>query len=182
MPVTVTPLRVLPRRCRRGQAAVETVVAVLVLCLILFSLLQVAYLYMGQMVAHHAAFVMARSYVVGFEPRVVQRAEEVGSIGMAGHLVTPESYAGLSPAQLGDIEPDLIAEFLQSSSYTLWYEHWDRIGGQVPVLGTEEMSPFRVRASHYPLEMPMHRAYMRADTVDFGSDLEMYNHAGYYLY
>jgi len=170
------------RSGQRGQAIIETVIALLILCLILFSLLQVAELYSGQMIAHHASYVMGRSYIVGFEPRIVQRAREVGSIGLSGHLEQPEAYANLSPAELGELEPDLIAEFLQTSGYTLWYQHWDRVHSTVPVLSPETMSQFSVNVRDFPLQIPMHRAYMNSDTVDFSSSVEMYNHSGYYLY
>jgi len=169
-------------RNSRGQATIETVVAVILLCLVCFGLLQVARLYTSQMIAHHTAFVMARSYVVGFNERIVQRAREVGSIGLSGDLEQPAVYANLSPARLGAIEPDLIEEFVSSPNYTLWYQYWDRVGSTVPVMGLEGLSDFQVRVHDYPLEMPMHRAYMNADSVNFGSQATLYNHAGYYLY
>lgn len=170
------------RKYCRGQATIETVMAVLLLCLICFGLLQVARLYTGQMIAHHAAFVMGRSYVVGFNEGIVRRAREVGSIGMSGDIEQPAAYANLSPVQLGSVEPNLIEEFVSSPGYTMWYQYWDRIDSSVPVLGAEGLSDFRVRVNNYPLEMPMHRAYTNADSVDFGSEATLYNHAGFYLY
>lgn len=170
------------RRLTSGQAAVEAVIALLLLCLVFFALVQIAYLYIGQMVAHHTAFVMARSYVTGFEERIVHRAREVGSIGMAGHLVQPVAYTTLSPAQLGALDEELIREFLDSPTYTMRYEYWDRIDGTVPLTDGPGIQDFRVRVWNYPLELPMRGAYMDSGSVDFGSDARLYNHAAYYLW
>lgn len=169
------------RRRQRGQAAIETVLALLLLCLIFFALVQITYLYMGQMIAHHTVFVMARSYVVGFNERIVHRAREVGSIGMAGHLEQPEAYATRSPGDLGAVEEDLIAEFLSTDRYTLWYQYWDRISGSTPVAEAERIETFRVQVWNYPLVMPMRAAYLSSDSVDFGSNVDMYNHAAYFM-
>ena len=38
-----------------------------------------------------------------------------------------------------------------------------------------------VNVSDYPLEIPMHRAYMSSDTIDFSGSVSMFNHAGLYL-
>lgn len=174
-------------RCRsggeRGQTTVEAVICLMLLLLILFSLIQVAYLYMGQMIAHHAAFVTARSYVVGFDRRVVRRASEVGTIGLAGHLEQPVAYQNLSPAEQGDVEPSLIAEFLQDNRYTIWYEHWPLVQTDLPMLDMDGMAEVKIRVRQYPLEMPMVGAYMAPGqrTVSFGSKIKMYNHAAYYL-
>ena len=170
------------RRNSRGQAITETVLALMLLCLVFFALVQIAYLFMNQMIAHHTAYVMGRSYIVGFEHRIVQRAREVGSIGLSGHIVDPPAYAEFSPAQLGAVEPALIRDHLENPGYRIWYQHWPRVRYRLPVLGGEGPARFGVRVEDYPLEMPMHRAYMRGDSIDFGSEATFYNHAGYYLY
>ncbi len=170
-------------RLRRGrrQTITETVLALMVVLLIAFSLLQVGIFYKNQMIADHAAFVTARSYVVGFSDDIVHRAQEVGSIGMAGALQTPAAYASMTPLELADAEPRLIEQFLQTQGYTLYYEYWDRISRDVRSIGTDGMNDFRVSARGYPVEMPMHRAYMNGDTVDFDGEVRMFNHAGLYL-
>jgi hypothetical protein len=159
----------------------ESVLAILLLSLVLFAALQVAHLYTAGMIASHTAAVTARSYVVGFDTDIVQRASEIGSIGMAGHLEQPEEYANLTPAELGAVEPRLIERFVSTDGYTLWYQHWGRIHEDLPVLGGEGMAEVRIQARDYPLEMPMHRAYTGQDAVDFERSARLLNHAGYYL-
>ena len=169
-------------RRRRSQAILETVMALLLLCLIMFSLMEVGILYKNQMVADHTAFVMARSYCVGFAEDVVQRAAEVGSIGMSGRLEQPAAYATLTQKELTAADPVMIEEFLTHDDYSIYYEYWDRISQQTPGDDNPDgMNDFRIDVSGYPVEMPMHRAYMNGDSIDFSGKVRMFNHAGAYL-
>ncbi len=172
------PFRV--SRCRH-QAIIETVMALMVLLLVSFALLQVGLYAKNLMIADHAAFVTGRSYVVGFKDDLVHRAQEVGSIGMAGKLETPASYSAMTQQELAAVEPQLIKDFLQSDGYTLYYEYWDRINRQLPGGNSDGMVDVSVNVSDYPLEIPMHRAYMSSDTIDFSGSVSMFNHAGLYL-
>lgn len=160
----------------------ESVLALLLLCLVVFSLLEVGILYKNQMIADHTAFVMARSYCVGFASDVVQRAAEVGSIGMSGRLEQPAAYAYMTQRELAAADPEMIENFLAHNEYTMSYEYWDRIRQQTPGdIGPDGMNDFKVDVRDYPVEMPMHRAYMNGDTVDFSGEVRMFNHAGIYL-
>lgn len=168
------------RRCR-GQATTESLLVFMLLLFILCALVQVAYLYMNQMIAHHTANVTARSYVVGFEEDVVQRAREVGSIGLAGHLTIPPAYAQLTPAELAALEPMLIEQFLLDPGYSLAYERWHLVDSDMPTSRDGSMADIRIEIRNYPLDMPMTDLYMRDDTVDFQSEATLHNHASYYL-
>ena len=172
-----------PRRKRnRGQAAVESVMALTLLCLIFFALFQVSYLFICRIVAHHTAFVTARSYVVGFEEKIVNRAREVGSIGMSGRPTEPPALTGLTPAELGAIEPALIAEFVQSPDYTMWYEHWGKIDHSQPISNPSGPVTIEVEVKNFPLQVPLSQLWMNGKkTVDFESEARLLNHAGYYL-
>jgi hypothetical protein len=166
---------------QRGQATIESVMALLLLCLILFGLVQVAYLFVCRVIAHHTAFVTSRSYVVGFDTPIVNRAREVGSIPMAGQLMEPAALVGMTPAEQGAIEPALIAEFVQSPDYLMWYRHWGRIDHSQPVANPDMLVDIKVTVRDYPIEMPMAGAYMSDSTVDFSAEARLLNHAGFYL-
>jgi len=168
------------RRWRSGQALTESVFAIFALSVAFFAGLQLAHLYTAGMIASHTAAVTARSYVVGFETDIVQRASEVGSIGMAGLLVQPDEYSRLSPAELGALEPRLIERFVSENGYTLYYEHWGRIDEDLPLLDGEGMAPVRIRVHNYPLLISMPRIF-GADSVGFSRSASLLNHAGYYL-
>ena len=170
------------RRGQRGQAIIETVMGVMLLSLIFFGLVQVCYLHIAQLITHHAAFVSARSYIVGYRQGIVERAKEIGTIGLAGRLEFPEQYSGLSPAALGAIEPELIRSHVQTpDGYVIYYEHWDKTQVYTPYLELNEVVPITVRVFDYPVDMPMRQAYMKDDSVNLGSTVRMMNHAGLYL-
>lgn len=169
------------RRCA-GQATIETVMAVLLLSLIFFAVVQVAYLYIARLVTQHAAFVAGRSYVVGYDDGIVRRAKEIGTIPMAGHITYPDTYTRYSPARLGAIERDFLIEaHVQSNGYVMNYEHWPLVRLNTPSLELDEVVPVRVNVYAYPVEMPMRRAYMSSDDVYFGSEVRLRNHAAFYL-
>ncbi len=169
------------RRRQRGQATIETVMAVLLLSLIFFGTVQLVYLYIAQLIAHHTSFVTARSYVVGFEDQVVSRAMEVGAIGLAGHLTYPDTYINYDPLALSVIEPELIRSHLGSTGYTIYYQYWDRIVNYLPVTEFDDVVPISIRVFDYPVDMPMRQAYMNSSTVDISSTTRLMNHAAYFL-
>jgi hypothetical protein len=178
----VQPYRRRRRQRRpRGQSIVEAVICLMVLLLIFFTLTQIAYLYNGQFVANHAAFVSARSHIVGFHPDVVQRAKEIGVIPLAGHVTDPVSLAELPIRELGAIEPTLIGEFVKYPGYLMRYEHWPKATLSLPMFETELIHNYRVEVNDYPVEMPMKEAFMNSGGVDFEGTAKMLNHAAYYL-
>jgi hypothetical protein len=160
---------------------IETVIVVVILSLIFFFLVQIGYLYICRMVADHAAFVMGRSHVVGFDRPIVERAMEVGTIPLSGHLTKPEAMTGMSPSDLGDVEPILIQDFIQTDEYTIWYQHWDRIHADLPSGEHNRVERFRVNVFDYPTEVPMSGAYMNRKSVNFLGEAHLHNHAAYYL-
>jgi hypothetical protein len=157
------------------------VMVLMLLCLVFFALLQVAHLYTAQLINHHAAFVSGRSYVVGFRRGVVKRAQEVGSIGMAGAVTGPDTISGLSVVELGTIEPVLVRQLVEQDEHVVRYEHWPKISLGLPVVESEIVQDFNVRVRNYPVEFPMRRAFLADDSVDFRSRVSLYNHAAYYL-
>lgn len=115
------------RRCRRrdehGQAMVESMLVMLVLCLILVGLLQVFHLSVAQLLTRYSAFCTARATGVGFAEYLLQRAARVAAIGGSGQLVSPDSQSYGSPrAQLAS-ETLLIPAYLSGERW-LEYEYW----------------------------------------------------------
>jgi hypothetical protein len=168
-------------RRQRGQSIIESLICLMILMLVFFTLTQIAYLYNGQFVANHAAFVSGRSHVVGFHPDVVQRAKEVGVIPLAGHVTEPTSLAELPIRELGAIEPTLIGEFVKYPGYLMYYEHWPKAHLSLPLFESELINDYRVRVTNYPVEMPMSRAFLDSGGVDFEGRAQLLNHAAYYL-
>ena len=172
--------KIKPSQRHKGQAIVESVIAFMVILLIFFTLTQLMLLASAQFIADHSAFVAGRSHVVGFDHDVVQRAKEVGSIGLAGHVTNPPALEGLSMLELGAIEPVLIGEFIQESGYILRYEHWHLVDLTLPANEDEIVETFQVNVRNYPVDLPMSDAFM-GDTIDLRGSAKLFNHAALYL-
>jgi len=144
----------LGERARRGQALIETCLAVMMLCLILFGLLQISQLFAAREVLQHAANRGARARTVGFNDFMVQKCVRVAAIPVSGRLLEPV-YTNEDPALrdmletmragelwdavLSDAVPPgtqvaleraripeyLAAESWEQASWVLDYEYWD---------------------------------------------------------
>lgn len=122
--------------CRKATL-VEAVLAITLISLLFWYIFMVAQLGFIKIIMHHAAFVMGRSHIVGFEHDITYRAMNVGAIPASGILKRP-SYEELgirSQIDLGLIEPYLISQYIQerpvsaSSSFgdVMEYQHWNKL-------------------------------------------------------
>ena len=148
----------LPRRRggagRSGQAMLESLIVILVVCFLLFSLLELARAFAGREVLRHASARAARARTVGFNERMCTKVMRVAAIPAAGKMLEP-SYADFTDQELrdavaskkagalwdwsltanprsdrGETEAARIPDYLASdhderASYILDYEGWD---------------------------------------------------------
>lgn len=75
---------------RRGQAMVETMLAVVFVTVILFGLLQLSHLLTTKILLDHAAARAARAKSVGFNDFMCLKSARVAMIPVAGKMVWPE--------------------------------------------------------------------------------------------
>ncbi len=75
------------KNLRTGAALVESCLAIIMLCLILFGILQVSYLVAAKDVVSFSAFAGCRAATVGMKEEFVNRVVRVTSIPMAGPMV-----------------------------------------------------------------------------------------------
>mgnify|MGYP001819533464 FL=1 len=104
---------------------IESCLAVIMLCLILFGILQVSYLIMARDVITFSAFASARSLTVGMKEEFVERVARTASIPVAGPIVTPSSlvdHAGLPDEGQGAMWDRALGEGPQSDQF--WVEHY----------------------------------------------------------
>ncbi len=135
---------------------VETVVVVLVTCLLLFGLLQLTHAFVNREVLRHASDRAARARAVGFNGWMCHKVMRVAAIPNAGRMVEPssesfpdvqlrEAIAGKGPGEFwdwalrsspqserGQLERARIPDYLASendarAAYILDYERWDDI-------------------------------------------------------
>ncbi len=85
------PVPTLPStaRPRRGQAMLETLLVVLLVCLLLFGLMQAAFVFNAKEVLHHSAARAARAKAVGFNNWMVSKSQLVAAIPNSGALLEP---------------------------------------------------------------------------------------------
>ena len=111
------------RKGARGQSILESLLCMIVLCLILFGLLQIFNLAVAKMLTYYSAYRTSRSYSVGFADYLLTRSSQVAAIGGSGKLVEPDNreYTGL--VQQFDAEAFMIPEYISGTSW-LEYEYW----------------------------------------------------------
>ncbi len=78
------------RRRREGQAMVESLVVLLVVCLVLFGFLQVSHAFAGREVMRHAAARAARARTVGFNSWMCEKVMLAAAIPASGKMLVPE--------------------------------------------------------------------------------------------
>ncbi len=187
-------------RGRSGQAALESFIVILIVCIILFGLLQAAVVFTGDEVLHHAAARAARARSVGFNDWMAAKAMRVAAIPNSGKMIEPvfqplqnNSPFGVNPSP-GDawdlaftanpgvseraafervrIPAYLASENSGRASYVLNYEEWDR--GSFSC--TEQGSVFgndtiRMRVSQdFPLKMPLNKFVFPFSRTDANGD------------
>ena len=108
-----------------GQAIVESMLSMIVICLLLFGLLQVFQIAVADMITSYSAFMAGRSYAVGFSAdedgpwwrSLVYKAARVAAIPASGKRIYPESNGNNS-------EKDVIVRYLSDTGQWLEYEYW----------------------------------------------------------
>ena len=149
--------RVPERVPQAGQAMIESVVIMLVICLLFFGLFQLAHGFANREILRHAAARAARARTVGFNGWMVTKVMRAAAIPNAGRMLQPvetfvdaplrQAVDTLGPGALWDwalaatpdnaratFERARIPDYLASensarASYILDYERWDDIAG-----------------------------------------------------
>ncbi len=111
------------RMRQRGAAIVESLLAMFVIFLVLFGLLQVFYFVVGQYFIDYAAIRGARSRAVGFRDYLIRREIRVNALPASGDIVSPT----LDENSLADRmtkERSYINSYIGGYRW-LEYEYWD---------------------------------------------------------
>jgi len=156
--------RAVPPPRRAGQAYLETLLALLVLCVLLFGFLQAALALGGREILHHAASRAARARAVGFNSWMAEKAARVAAIPVSGPLLAEEvgwTAEDGSPLafELARIPDYLAAENRARAGWILDYEEWRK--GTISLRGSGSLfgnGTLDVTVRHEaPLWMPFSR-------------------------
>ncbi len=112
------------RRKESGQAIVESMLTMIVICLLIFGLLQIFQVAISELVTSYSAFTAGRSYAVGFSAEengpwwrcLVYKSARVAAVGASGKRLHP-SDSNLS-------EKEVIVRYLTNQEQWLEYEYW----------------------------------------------------------
>ena len=177
---------VLSRKNEKGQSIVEAVMCMLLVCLILFSLLQIFYISVAQMFTNYAAFSSARSRSVGFASYLVNRNARVAAIGASGDLITNDGGYDENPLSQFAAEYIRIQEYLMGVR-EIEYEYWETANNDSDTsLGinvTEGVNTVesRVGFNNYPMDFPMRGAFTESENVDIQATGSVMNYESFYL-
>ena len=113
---------------RRGQAMVETLLAVLVITSLFFALFKLSRMLTGKIMLEHAAMRVARARVVGMNEFMCLKAARVSVIPVAGKRLQP----GENDERKNISETALARMYMRTpdGSYAdglLRYENWDNL-------------------------------------------------------
>lgn len=164
-----------PRRQRcEGAALLESCIVIVLLCLILFGMLQLSIVTAAHDVNIYAASCGARCAAVGYDNDMIEKAIRVAALPNLG----PRPGMGIS------VERQVIKQYLLTDGdqwlYYVPSEYWNSLAGYDANLGADKV---RVQLTqNYPLFIPFVRAFYPDYEVELNSeDVEMMNHAALYL-
>jgi len=192
---------------RSGQAILESFGIILLLCLMLFGMVQYVLMLTASEVVQYSADASVRARAVGFNPFMVFKVNRVASIPNAGLMTNPSRQAfgnattwntqsagrayfsaiQASPrsSQYWEIEYTNIPFFLGSAHYGqmygyLDYEDWDTISRPMYTATAGDTVGVTVRQD-YPLRMPLFRAFSDDDEIRIRKEARLADHAELYL-
>lgn len=192
---------------RSGQALIESFAVIILLCLILFGIVQYVIMLSATEVIQFSADASVRARAVGFNRFMVYKVNRVASIANAGAMRTPEERsfgdaelwnelnAGQSfvasissnprSGQFHEIEQFTIPLFLGSEHWgrmqgILDYEDWDTVSSPI-YTGTLGHTVGVVVRQDYPLRMPMLSTFSGGDSIRIRKEARLADHSELYL-
>lgn len=172
---------------RRGQTLVESAIAIMIVSLILFGMLQVAVAYQAEQVQKWAIFAAARARVVGFNDGVVHKAWAVANILNCGAMEAPTP--GLTELQQSALEDQAIPLFFQTAgtvselSPQLDYTDWETLQA-LPAAGAGDLYTADIQQD-FPLRIaslfPFLSASFGGTNLVLRTPVSLENHFPYYL-
>jgi len=113
------------RKGEHGAAILETFLAMVLLGMILFGILQIFQLALADLVTDYAAFRGARSAAVGFKEQYVRREVFVKAAPVAGHLLEPDQQ-GYPDWNRTETEKALLEDYMNARPRRIEYAYWNK--------------------------------------------------------
>ena len=136
-------------RLRAGQAAVETMLAVLVVTFVFLALFRLSHMLTGKILVEHAAMRVARARAVGFNDFMCTKAARVAVIPVAGKRLWPEDESFSVANELARVRTYLESPDGARARGLLDYEGWSRLFVDP---GDGEQSVVRLKTGWFSIE------------------------------
>lgn len=176
---------------QRGSAIIESMFCIMLLCLILFGLLQIFHWTMTKMLAEYSSFYAAKGESLGYANSIVIRAGRVAMSGASGQ----DTSAVPVPPPFQRSELALRAEdymlYSQFGVYGVNYEYWEPTGAvsaTTPIIKVNywengNFAGAEVGVQNMPLLHPNISGFVGGvSSVDIPAGVaSMYNHSRHYL-
>ena len=185
---------------QRGSSIVEGVIAILLICLILFGLLQVFLIYTAQEFTDYASFRTARSISVGFNDTLAKVEARTRAIPVSGTVLTPselktssyKEFFTSSSYKQGDGVYDYyyrlrraIRNYMEGYRY-LECEYWMGDNSyetklEAKLIRQNNRVTSEVKFENYPLRLPFAQAFVSERIQDISATVDLKNHSSLYL-
>jgi hypothetical protein len=192
------------KHLQRGSSIVEGVIAILLICMILFGLLQVFLLYTAQEFTDYASFRTARSISVGFNDTLARVEARTRAIPVSGKVLTPSDlkassyenafgsgFTSSSYKQSDDVYDYFyrmrraIRHYMEGYRY-MECEYWlgensyeTRL--EAKLVRKSDRVEATVGFENYPLRLPFAKAFVPESVQDLTSTVELKKHSKLYL-
>lgn len=183
-------MRVNRRHGEYGGTIVESFFCILIICLILFGLLQIFQWSVAKMLCEYSSFYAVKGQSLGYNPGIVTRAARVALTGASGE--DQSNVPVLPPYRQWDLS-ERAADYMMYSNngiYGVDFEYWDppsrtSTTPYVSVSYWDNDSGFsgaRVSLENMPLMDSSFANFVFVESVDIpDATAAMYNHSQHYL-
>jgi hypothetical protein len=178
------------KKAERGATILESLICIMLLCLIFFGLMQIFQWSMAQMLTEYSSFYAAKAYSLGYSRSIVERASRIAITGASGRDVsgTPVT-APFTQTKLSNAASEYMS-YGQYGSSAINYEYWepDNITSDTPLVeisysntGSSTIDG-RVRVKNMPLLAEnLNWIVGGATEANPTGEASTFNHASLYL-
>ena len=107
-----------------GASILESMIAIMLLCLIFFGVMQVFSFAMDQMVCRYAAFNGAKAWSLGYTPRITEKTVRLSAMGISGKDYSKPTMRNLSKYSL----KERMQQYMMSGNADVDFEYWQNKG------------------------------------------------------
>ncbi len=124
------------KKAESGATILESLICIMLLCLIFFGLMQIFQWSMAQMLTEYSSFYAAKAYSLGYSRSIVVRASRVAITGASGQDISGNPVtAPFTQQKLSDAAEEYMS-YSQYGPSTINYEYWepDNITSDTPLV------------------------------------------------